>query len=367
MVNATPKSRRNGYTYADAGVDIKAGNDLVDSIKSLAASTKRPGADASLGGFGGVFDLKALGMSDPLLIAATDGVGTKLRLAIDHNKHDTIGIDLVAMCVNDLIVQGAAPLFFLDYLATGKLDQATAQSIVAGIAEGCRQAGCALIGGETAEMPGHYAGEDYDLAGFSVGAVERPQLLPKTDQIQTGDVLIALPSSGIHSNGYSLVRKIIDDLNIDVSAPSEFDERPLIETLLTPTKIYVKALQPLMDRSLIKAAAHITGGGFTENIPRVLPDGFDAQVDLGTITPLPIFAWLAHQGGIAEAEMLKTFNCGIGMVLVVASDHVGDVMSRLADADETGHVIGSIIPNDTNQAAQTNYSGSLDLRLNTHD
>ena len=367
MVNATPKSRRNGYTYADAGVDIKAGNNLVDSIKSFAASTKRPGADASLGGFGGVFDLKALGMSDPLLIAATDGVGTKLRLAIDHDKHDTIGIDLVAMCVNDLIVQGAAPLFFLDYLATGKLDQATAQSIISGIADGCRQAGCALIGGETAEMPGHYAGEDYDLAGFSVGAVERPQLLPKTDQIQAGDVLIALPSSGIHSNGYSLVRKIIDDLRIDVSALSTFDERPLIETLLTPTKIYVKALQPLMGRALIKAAAHITGGGFTENIPRVIPNGLDAQIDLASITPLPIFAWLAQQGGIAEEEMLKTFNCGVGMVLVVAAENVDDVMAQLAEAGETGHLIGAIIAKESGAAAQTQYTGSLDLGRTAHD
>ena len=367
MVNATPKSRRNGYTYADAGVDIKAGNDLVDSIKALAASTKRPGADASLGGFGGVFDLKALGMSDPLLIAATDGVGTKLRLAIDHKRHDTIGIDLVAMCVNDLIVQGAAPLFFLDYLATGKLDQATAHSIVAGIAEGCRQAGCALIGGETAEMPGHYAGEDYDLAGFSVGAVERPRLLPNTDQIQPGDVLIALPSSGIHSNGYSLVRKIIDDLNIDVSARTEFDEQPLIETLLTPTKIYVKALKPLMDQSLIKAAAHITGGGFTENIPRILPKGLDARVDLATVKPPPVFAWLAHQGGIEEAEMLKTFNCGIGMVLVVASEQADDVIAQLAEANEPSYLIGEVASNETEEEARTSYTGRLGLGLTSHD
>ncbi len=366
MVNATPKSRPNSYTYADAGVDIKAGNDLVDSIKALAASTKRPGADAALGGFGGIFDLKALGMADPLLVAATDGVGTKLRLAIDHQRHDTVGIDLVAMCVNDLVVQGAAPLFFLDYLATGKLEPSVAKDVVSGIAEGCRQAGCALIGGETAEMPGHYSGEDYDLAGFSVGAVERTKLLPQQEAIKAGDCLIALPSNGIHSNGYSLVRKIVDDFKVDLSVPVVGPE-PLLETLLAPTKIYVKALLPLMEQDKVKAAAHITGGGLTENIPRVLPEGLDAEIDLSAVAPLPVFGWLSAKGGIADEEMLKTFNCGVGMVLVVDQDDADGILSALADTGETAYRIGSVVPGETPGAARTVYKGTLDFGTDATD
>lgn len=367
MVNATPKSRPNAYTYADAGVDIKAGNELVESIKALAASTKRTGADAELGGFGGIFDIKALGMSDPLLVAATDGVGTKLRLAIDHNRHGTIGIDLVAMCVNDLIVQGAMPLFFLDYLATGTLAPAVAKEVIGGIAEGCRQAGCALIGGETAEMPGHYAGEDYDLAGFSVGAVERDSLLPRKKTIEAGDALIALSSSGIHSNGYSLVRKIVDDFEIDLSGTGPLGNESLLDTLLTPTKIYVKSLHPLMAANKIKAAAHITGGGLTENIPRVLPSGLDAEIDLSVIVPLPVFGWLSAKGGIADQEMLKTFNCGIGMVLVVDEGDTDGIISALTDAGEAAYRVGKVIVGETPDATQTVYAGTLDLRHNPDD
>ncbi len=361
MVKATQNSRPAAYTYADAGVDIMAGNDLVRAIKGLAASTKRPGADADLGGFGGIFDLKALGMTDPLLVAATDGVGTKLRLAIDTGRHNTVGIDLVAMCVNDLVVQGAAPLFFLDYLATGRLEPDVARSVIEGIAEGCRQAGCALIGGETAEMPGHYSGQDYDLAGFAVGAVERDLLLPRPQDLTAGDVLIGLASSGLHSNGYSLVRKLVSDFGIDVNAQAPFDDAPLLDTLLAPTKIYVKSLLGLMAKSKIKAAAHITGGGLTENLPRVLPDGLCAEVDLGTVKSPPVFGWLSNLGKVAPEEMLKTFNCGVGMVIAVTESLQDETIDALTAAGETVYPIGRLIPAPTGSAPEVIYRGTLDL------
>ncbi len=336
-------------TYRDAGVDIDAGNRLVNAIKPLARATRRPGADADLGGFGALFDLKSAGFRDPVLVSATDGVGTKLKIAIDTGQHGTIGIDLVAMCVNDLVVQGAEPLFFLDYFACGKLDVATAESVVAGIAEGCRLAGCALIGGETAEMPGMYAAKDYDLAGFAVGAVERGDILPRSD-IALGDVLIGLPSSGVHSNGYSLVRRLAETQHIGWDAPAPFDaKRSLSAALLTPTRIYVKPLLAAIKaaggaRGAIKALAHITGGGLSENIPRVLPDHVAARVDLGAFTPPPVFGWLAKAGRLSDTEMLKTFNCGIGMVVVAAKAQADAVLGALRVAGEDPALIGEIVP-----------------------
>ena len=311
----------NGLTYADAGVSIDAGNAMVDEIKPLVRATRRPGADAEIGGFGGLFDLKAAGYVDPILVAANDGVGTKVKIAVDTNIHHTIGIDLVAMCVNDLIVQGAEPLFFLDYFATGKLTADIGVEIVRGIAEGCRIAGCALIGGETAEMPGLYARGDYDLAGFAVGAAERGTLLPRLESIAEGDVILGLASSGVHSNGFSLVRYIVDMARMkwDMAAPFAPDQS-LGEALLTPTRIYVKPLLQILrgeHAASVKALAHVTGGGFPDNIPRVLPDGFFASLDLSSIKPPPVFSWLAKTGGVEDSEMLRTFNCGIGMVLVV--------------------------------------------------
>jgi len=329
-------------TYADAGVSIDAGNALVKAIGPLARSTARPGADAELGGFGGFFDLKAAGYRDPLLVAANDGVGTKLKLAIETGRHDGVGIDLVAMCANDLIVQGAEPLFFLDYYATGKLDNDVASAVVASIAEGCRQAGCALIGGETAEMPGMYAAGDYDLAGFCVGAVERDKVLCGAD-IQPGDVILGLASSGVHSNGFSLVRRIIDKegWNLDQSFPGLVSES-LGEALLKPTKIYVRALLPLAQEERIKGLAHITGGGLLENIPRVLPEDSHAVVDTAR-WPLPaIFVVIQNGGRIAPAEMARTFNCGIGMVGVVAPEDASEVIAALESARETVFEIGRI-------------------------
>jgi len=334
-------------TYRDAGVDIDAGNRLVAAIKPLAKATRRPGADADLGGFGALFDLKRAGFRDPVLVSATDGVGTKLKIAIDTGMHTTIGIDLVAMCVNDLVVQGAEPLFFLDYFACGKLDVATAESVIAGIAEGCRQAGCALIGGETAEMPGMYAAKDYDLAGFAVGAVERGDLLPRAD-IAVGDVLIGLPSSGVHSNGYSLVRRLTEQQRLGWDAPAPFDaKRTLAEALLAPTRIYVNPLLAAIKatggaRGAIKALAHITGGGLSENVPRVLPDHVAAIVDLGAFTAPPVFGWLARVGRLSDAEMLKTFNCGIGMVVVAAKAQADSVVAALRAADEAPLIVGEI-------------------------
>jgi phosphoribosylformylglycinamidine cyclo-ligase len=332
-----------GLTYAQAGVDIDAGNAMVETIKPLVRSTRRPGADAEIGGFGGLFDLKAAGFRDPILVAANDGVGTKVKIAIETGRHDTIGIDLVAMCVNDLVVQGAEPLFFLDYYATGKLVPGVGADIVRGIAEGCRQAGCALIGGETAEMPGLYDGADYDLAGFSVGAAERGTLLPKPG-IRPGDVVLGLPSSGVHSNGFSLVRRIVAKTGHGWDAPAPFDPaRSLGDALLEPTRIYVKPLLAALEATDgIRALAHITGGGFPDNLPRVLPDDVGIAIDLDAITPPAVFSWLAREGGVAEAEMLRTFNCGIGMVVIAAAGAVDDVDEALTRAGEAPVRLGRI-------------------------
>jgi len=353
------EKQTNGLTYAQAGVDIDAGNAMVDQIKPLVRSTRRPGADAEIGGFGGLFDLKAAGFRDPILVAANDGVGTKVKIAIDTGIHDTIGIDLVAMCVNDIIVQGAEPLFFLDYFATGKLSPEVGVHIVKGIAEGCLQAGCALIGGETAEMPGLYAKGDYDLAGFAVGAAERGTLLPK--DVGVGDVLIGLPSSGVHSNGFSLVRRIVEHsgLSWDASAPFA-SGKTLAQALLEPTRIYVKSLlQVLKGGDGINALCHITGGGFPDNIPRVLPDGVGVRLDLGAIAAPPVFGWLAKTGGVAEAEMLRTFNCGIGMIVVARADKADAVMERLRQAGESPVRIGETIAHTGGERVQT--AGSLKL------
>jgi phosphoribosylformylglycinamidine cyclo-ligase len=330
------------YTYAQAGVSIAAGNALVRAIAPLAKATRRPGADADLGGFGGFFDLKAAGFVDPLLVAANDGVGTKLKLAIEHDRHDGVGMDLVAMCANDLIVQGAEPLFFLDYYASGKLDAAVAERVVASIAEGCRQAGCALIGGETAEMPGMYAEGDYDLAGFCVGAVERDRVLTGRD-IAAGDVILGLASSGVHSNGFSLVRRLAADKGWKLDRPALFDlDTLLIDALMAPTRIYVKSLLPLLAERRIKGLAHITGGGLLENIPRVLPEGTHARVDAGAWPQPRLMAFLQAQGAIEPEEMARTFNCGVGMVAIVASDDVDAVTQALEAAGEAVFTIGAI-------------------------
>ena len=331
------------YSYEGAGVSIAAGNALVRAIGPLAKATARPGADAELGGFGGFFDPRAAGYADPLLVAANDGVGTKVKLAIDHDRHDTIGIDLVAMCVNDLIVQGAEPLFFLDYFATGKLDNGVAERVVAGIAEGCKLAGCALIGGETAEMPGMYAAGDYDLAGFCVGAVERGEQLTGS-KVAAGDVLLGLASSGVHSNGYSLVRRMADDLGWKMTRPALFDQdRLLIDTLIEPTRIYVRSLLPLIRAGRINALAHITGGGLLENVPRVLPEGLHARINADAWPQPRLMAFLQAQGGIEPAEMARTFNCGIGMVLAVPADGAEALAADLAAAGETVFAIGTIV------------------------
>jgi len=334
------------YSYEQAGVSIAAGNALVKAIAPLAKATARPGADAELGGFGGFFDLKAAGYTDPLLVAANDGVGTKVKLAIDHDRHDKIGIDLVAMCVNDLIVQGAEPLFFLDYFATGKLDSGVAERVVAGIADGCKISGCALIGGETAEMPGMYAAGDYDLAGFCVGAVERGQQLTG-DRVAAGDVLLGLASSGVHSNGYSLVRRLAADKGWKLDRPALFDaDRLLIDHLIEPTRIYVKSLLPVIRSGRVHALAHITGGGLLENVPRVLPKGLHARIDADAWEQPRLMAFLQAQGNIEPGEMARTFNCGIGMVLAVAADDVASVQADLVAAGETVHVIGAIEPGE---------------------
>jgi phosphoribosylformylglycinamidine cyclo-ligase len=350
-----------GLTYAGAGVDIDAGNRMVELIKPLVRSTARPGADAEIGGFGALFDLKRLGFADPVLVAATDGVGTKLKIAIETGTHHTIGIDLVAMSVNDLVVQGAEPLFFLDYFACGQLDPEVGARVIKGVAEGCRQAGCALIGGETAEMPGLYQMGDYDLAGFAVGAVERDAILPRGD-VRAGDVILGLASSGIHSNGYSLVRKIVERTGLRWSAPAPFDPaRELGAELLEPTRIYVKScLAALRATRAVKALAHITGGGFPDNIPRVLPQGLGVMLDLPRVPVPPIFRWLADVGQVAEAEMLRTFNCGVGMVAVVAPGEADAVGNALVREGETVVPIGEVvaIAGDTARVA---YRGHLDL------
>jgi phosphoribosylformylglycinamidine cyclo-ligase len=329
--------------YTEAGVDIDAGNRLVELIAPLVERTKRPGADGTIGGFGGLFDLKAAGLADPVLVAATDGVGTKLKLAIETGRFDTIGIDLVAMCVNDLVVQGAEPLFFLDYFATGKLDPDHAAAVVAGIAEGCRIAGAALIGGETAEMPGLYAAGDFDLAGFAVGAVERERLLPRRD-VGDGDVVLGIASSGVHSNGFSLVRKLVADANLSWSDPAPFSPGiTLGDALLTPTRIYVGPLLDVLRRNGgIKALAHITGGGLTDNLPRVLPDGVGAEIDLAGLAMPPSLAWLRGIGRIEEPEMLRTFNCGVGMAAVVDAAEARNVAAILAESGESVSAIGVI-------------------------
>lgn len=332
---------KNGLTYADAGVDIDAGNALVERIKPAAKRTARAGTMGGLGGFGALFDLKAAGYADPILVAATDGVGTKLRIAIDTGNVDTIGIDLVAMCVNDLVCQGAEPLFFLDYFATGKLDVDQAARIVGGIAEGCAQSGCALTGGETAEMPGMYHGGDFDLAGFAVGAMERGQALPAG--VAEGDVLLGLASNGVHSNGYSFVRKVVELSGLGWDAPCPWGEGSLGAALLAPTRLYVKQALAAMRSGGVHGFAHITGGGLTENPPRVLPEGLACEIDLSSWTLPPVFRWLAETAGMSEAELLKTFNCGIGMMVVVAADRAEAVAQVLRDAGETVVPMGRVV------------------------
>jgi phosphoribosylformylglycinamidine cyclo-ligase len=352
--------KRRGLTYAQAGVDIDAGNRMVELIKPLVRATARPGADAEIGGFGGIFDLKRIGYRDPVLVAATDGVGTKLKVAIETGRHDTIGIDLVAMSVNDLVVQGAEPLFFLDYYACGRLEPEIGAAVVAGISVGCRESGCALIGGETAEMPGVYQGDDYDLAGFAVGAVERDALLPRADIVE-GDVILGLSSSGVHSNGYSLVRKVIEKTGLPWTAPAPFmPKQSLGEAILTPTRIYVKAcLAVIRETNAVKGLAHITGGGFPDNIPRILPKGLGARIDLARVAVPAVFQWLANEGGIAESEMLRTFNCGIGMIVIATPEKADAVVKAFTRAGETVVMLGNIISasGDTSVA----YDGKLNL------
>ena len=343
---------KNALTYAAAGVDIDAGNALVEQIKPHAKRTNRSGVMAGLGGFGGLFDLKAAVLNDPILVSATDGVGTKLRIAIDTGHYDTIGIDLVAMCVNDLVCQGAEPLFFLDYFATGHLDVGIASRIIAGIAEGCVQSGCALIGGETAEMPGMYAGDDFDLAGFAVGAMERGTALPS--DVRSGDVLLGLPSSGVHSNGYSLVRKLVELSGLGWDAPSPFGGETLGAELLAPTRLYVKSCLAAIAAGGVHGFAHITGGGLTENIPRVLGEGQGVHIDLDSWALPPVFKWLAAQGGISNDEMLKTFNCGIGMVIVADAQSTDAVAEALAALGETVIRLGQVT-----DAPDVVYSGAL--------
>jgi len=337
-------SEKPGLTYADTGVDIDAGNAMVERIKPLVRATRRRGADAEIGGFGGLFDLKAAGFSDPILVAANDGVGSKVKIAIESGRHSTIGIDLVAMCVNDLVVQGAEPLFFLDYYATGKLDPAVGAAIIEGIAQACIETGTALIGGETAEMPGLYADNDYDLAGFAVGAVERGRLLPRGD-IASGDIVFGLRASGVHSNGFSLVRKIVAQAGLRWSDPAPFaPAQDLAEALLTPTRLYVKPLLAALGHTLaIKALAHVTGGGFPDNLPRVLPPGFAIALDLAALPVLPVFQWLAAEGRIAESDMLRTFNCGIGMVVIADADAAAEAERALREAGEDPVRLGAVI------------------------
>ncbi|MEP5758517.1 MAG: phosphoribosylformylglycinamidine cyclo-ligase [Litoreibacter sp.] len=333
-------TNKNGLTYADAGVDIDAGNALVDRIKPAAARTKRSGVMDGLGGFGALFDLKAAGYSDPILVGATDGVGTKLRIAIDTGNVSTIGIDLVAMCVNDLVCQGAEPLFFLDYFATGKLELDAATAIIEGIAKGCELSGCALIGGETAEMPGMYSEGDFDLAGFAVGAMERGGSLPAG--VTDGDVLLGLASDGVHSNGYSLVRKVVEHAGLAWDADAPFADGALGEALLAPTRLYVRQVLQAIDAGGVHALAHITGGGLTENLPRVLPKELGAEIDLNSWELPPVFKWLAEVGGTPEADLLKTFNCGVGMVLAVSADRADGLTDLLRDAGETVYRLGHV-------------------------
>nr|WP_314527483.1 phosphoribosylformylglycinamidine cyclo-ligase [uncultured Brevundimonas sp.] len=339
----TQKPLENGLTYADAGVDIDAGEMLVEHIKPLAKSTARPGSEPSLGGFGALFDLKAAGFEDPLIVTTTDGVGTKLKIAIETGRHDGVGVDLVAMCVNDLLAQGAEPLLFLDYYATGRLEIDAARRVVAGIAEGCRQAGAALVGGETAEMPGMYTEGDYDLAGFSLGAVERGHALPYLDRQAAGDVIIGLASTGPHSNGYSLVRKVVEKSGLAWGDDAPFaKDRSLAQALMEPTRIYVKPVLPIMKAGLVKGAAHITGGGLIENPPRCIAEGLQARFDWDA-WPMPaVFQWLAETGGISDHEMRRTFNCGVGFILIVAPENAEPVLAALLNAGEVAFVCGQL-------------------------
>ena len=339
----TQKPLENGLTYADAGVDIDAGEMLVEHIKPLAKSTARPGSEPSLGGFGALFDLKAAGFEDPLIVTTTDGVGTKLKIAIETGRHDGVGVDLVAMCVNDLLAQGAEPLLFLDYYATGRLEIDAARRVVAGIADGCRQAGCALVGGETAEMPGMYTEGDYDLAGFSLGAVERGHALPYLDRQAAGDVIIGLASTGPHSNGYSLVRKVVEKSGLAWGDDAPFaKDRSLAQALMEPTRIYVKPVLPIMKAGLVKGAAHITGGGLIENPPRCIAEGLQARFDWNA-WPMPaVFQWLAETGGISDHEMRRTFNCGVGFILIVAPENAEPVLAALLNAGEVAFVCGQL-------------------------
>jgi len=338
-----PDSRKP-LTYAEAGVDIDAGNRIVDRIRPFARATRRSGAGAELGGFGGLFDLKAAGFADPILVAANDGVGTKVKIAIESGLHDTIGIDLVAMCVNDIVVQGAEPLFFLDYFAAGKLDEEVASAVVKGIAEGCAESGCALIGGETAEMPGLYAPGDFDLAGFAVGAAERGTLMPRPG-LKAGDLVFGLPSSGVHSNGFSLVRRIVAQSGLRWDASAPFDpSRSLAAALLTPTRLYVRPILDALKRTRgIYALAHITGGGYPDNLPRALDDGLAVSLDLDAFAPQPVFSWLASAGGLDEAEMLRTFNCGFGMAAFVGAEQGDEAREALAAAGLAPVLIGELV------------------------
>ncbi|WP_448188490.1 phosphoribosylformylglycinamidine cyclo-ligase [Azospirillum sp. sgz301742] len=340
----TTPAKNTSDAYKQAGVDIDAGNALVEAIKPLARSTARAGSDAGLGGFGALFDLKAAGYRDPLLVATTDGVGTKLKVAIDSGRHDTVGIDLVAMCVNDLVVQGAEPLLFLDYFATGKLEVEAGRAIVAGIAEGCRQAGCALVGGETAEMPGMYAKGDYDLAGFSVGAVERDQALTGAG-VQAGDVVLGLASSGVHSNGFSLVRRLVEQSGLSYADKAPWDSATSLgEALLTPTRIYVKSTLAAVRAGTVRALAHITGGGLIENIPRVLPAGLGVTLDATQWPLLPVFGWLARTGALSHTDLARTFNCGLGMVVVCPPEKADEAARLLREHGETVYRVGTIGP-----------------------
>ena len=352
--------RRNPLTYKDAGVDIDAGEALVARIAPAAKATRRPGADAALGGFGGLFDLKAAGFKDPIIVAATDGVGTKLKIAIETGRFDGIGQDLVAMCVNDIVVQGAEPLFFLDYYASGKLDVDAAARIIEGIARACSESGCALIGGETAEMPGLYAKGDFDLAGFSVGAVERGHILPRTAEMREGDVVIGVASSGVHSNGYSLVRRVVEQSGLAYDAPAPFaDGKTLGEALMAPTRLYVKGALAAIRSGHVKGLAHITGGGVTENLPRCLPDGLDAEINLDCWTPQGVFGWLAKSAGIETAEMLRTFNCGIGLIAVTDLMSSGHVIDAFQESGDKAMRIGHLVKGDGE--AKVVYTGALKL------
>ncbi|MBW7921251.1 MAG: phosphoribosylformylglycinamidine cyclo-ligase [Rubellimicrobium sp.] len=333
-------TRTDPLTYAQAGVDIDAGNALVDRIAPAAKATRRPGVMGGLGGFGALFDPRAAGFADPILVAATDGVGTKLRIAIDTGRLDGIGIDLVAMCVNDLVCQGAEPLFFLDYFATGKLHVDQAAAVIEGIARGCAASGCALIGGETAEMPGMYAGGDFDLAGFAVGAMERGAHLPQG--VAAGDVVLGLASSGVHSNGFSLVRHIVEQAGLGWDEPAPFADATLGDALLEPTRLYVRAALAAIRAGGVRGLAHVTGGGLTENLPRILPEGLGATIDLGAWVLPPVFAWLRAAGGLDETELLRTFNAGIGMVAVVAADRAGALADTFREAGETVFTLGHI-------------------------